>query len=302
VVLRDSSRSRIEANAWYVPRSSGETDTNLKLTLVRKGTDAGTSEITLKPDEVALLHEVTHEFLGLAGEREGGYVVIPIAADVRLDASETARRLVSVLREPGVMDGLAAMDLSADVAGALHGAARITELRGAVAELREHLTAGRTLESVYQDWCDRHCWAFGNVYVARDEVRHIAVGDQVDLLVRSSANGLRDAIELKRPSMKVIVWDKTHRSWYWSRDVAAAIGQCHRYLDTLHGELQALMRDHPDIVAYHPRAIIVVGRSAEWAEDQQRALHGLNARLHSITVMTYDHLLAQAEAVLATLA
>jgi hypothetical protein len=45
----------------------------------------------------------------------------------------------------------------------------------------------------------------------------------------------------------------------------------------------------------------VIGRSADWSEDQQQGLHGLNARLHSITVMTYDHLLARAEAVLTAL-
>jgi hypothetical protein len=84
--------------------------------------------------------------------------------------------------------------------------------------------------------------------------------------------------------------------------VSSAIAQCHRYLDVLHEEVrQGLPRDHPEIVAYHPRATIVVGRSETWSETQQRALHGLNARLHSITVMTYDHLLAQAEALLANL-
>ena len=49
------------------------------------------------------------------------------------------------------------------------------------------------------------------------------------------------------------------------------------------------------MVAYHPRATIVIGRSHGWTDEQQRALHGLNRRLHGISVMTYDHLLAQGE-------
>ena len=57
----------------------------------------------------------------------------------------------------------------------------------------------------------------------------------------------------------------------------------------------------PEIVAYHPHAYIVIGRSSAWSELQQQGLHGLNARLHSITVMIYDHLLARAEAVLTAL-
>lgn len=55
------------------------------------------------------------------------------------------------------------------------------------------------------------------------------------------------------------------------------------------------LRDHPEIVAYHPRAIIVIGRSSDWDTEQLKALHGLNRRLSSLTVMTYDQLLAQGE-------
>jgi hypothetical protein len=136
--------------------------------------------------------------------------------------------------------------------------------------------------------------------VARDDVRHVAVGDQVDLLMESSANGLRDVFELKRPDMRVIGYDKSHKCWYWSPDTVKAIAQCHRYLDVLHDQLQDGLRDHRHVVAYHPRAFVIIGRSDEWDEERERALHGLNARLHGISVMTYDHLLGQAEALLAT--
>src|SRR5439155_16871976 len=75
-----------------------------------------------------------------------------------------------------------------------------------------------------------------------------------------------------------------------------AIGQSHRYLDVLHEAAANGIRDHPEIVAYHPRAIIVIGRSQGWsAAEQLKALHGLNRRLAGITVMTYDQLLSQGE-------
>ena len=41
--------------------------------------------------------------------------------------------------------------------------------------------------------------------------------------------------------------------------------------------------------------MIAVGRSVGWDEERLNALHGLNGRLHGITVMTYDQLLAQGE-------
>ena len=56
--------------------------------------------------------------------------------------------------------------------------------------------------------------------------------------------------------------------------------------------------DSPEVVAYHPRATIVIGRSHDWPKEQQRALHGLNRRLADISVISYDHLLAQARATL----
>lgn len=116
----------------------------------------------------------------------------------------------------------------------------------------------------------------------------IGVGDEIDVLMEATANGLRDVFELKRPDMDVIHYDRTHKCWYWSSDTVKAIAQCHRYLDVLHELSARRLRDRPEIAAYHPRAVIIVGRSAAWTEDQHQALHGLNARLHAITVMTYD--------------
>jgi hypothetical protein len=306
VVLRDGPRTHIAARAWFVQRSSGKTDTLLKLMKLRKtakapGPVSPDATITLKTGEVSVLHDLLHQFTALSAEQEGHYVVVPLDVSARADADEMARKVATVLRQPDVAARLAEIGLPADAAAVLHGAARISELRSAVAELREHLDGGRHLESVYQDWCERYSWAFGNAYVARDDVRHTALGDQVDLLMASAGNGFRDVFELKRPNMAVISWDKTHKSWYWSSDTAKAIGQCHRYLDNLHRTAQKGLDDHPEVVAYYPRAFVVIGRSADWAEAQHRGLQGLNARLHSITVMTYDQLLAQAETLLATL-
>jgi hypothetical protein len=95
--------------------------------------------------------------------------------------------------------------------------------------------------------------------------------------------------------MDVLFYDTAHRNFYFSADVSKAIGQCHRYLDVLHEVAANGLRDHPEIVAYHPRATIVIGRSAGWEIEQLKALHGLNRRLSGITIMTYDQLLAQGE-------
>ncbi|HDS1612464.1 TPA: DUF4263 domain-containing protein, partial [Stenotrophomonas maltophilia] len=160
---------------------------------------------------------------------------------------------------------------------------------------RSTLGRGESAEQVYQSWCERHCWAFGNAYVVRDEVRAITTGDNIDLMLPSVIAGYRDIVELKRPDMDVLLYDRAHKNYYFSADVSKAIGQCHRYLDMLHDFADKGLVDHKEVVAYHPRATIVIGRSHDWTDEQQRALHGLNRRMHGITVITYDHLLAQGE-------
>jgi hypothetical protein len=78
----------------------------------------------------------------------------------------------------------------------------------------------------------------------------------------------------------------------------SSIGQVHRYLDVLQEVAGHGLRDHPEILAYHPRAVIVIGRSNTWNSDQLKALHGLNSRLSGVSLMTYDQLLSMGDRLL----
>ncbi len=205
---------------------------------------------------------------------------------------------MKLLSREDIVQHLDGADLSDELIGSLRSAIRLREMQSAVADLQEKLEHGETNEQLYQDWCQTHSWAFGSAYVVNDEVRNITASDNLDLLLPTVIAGYRDLVELKRPDMDVLRYDQAHRNYYWSADVSRAIGQCHRYLDVLHEVAANGLRDHPEIVAYHPRAIIVIGRSKNWENAQLRALHGLNHRLTSVTVMTYDQLLAQGERLL----
>jgi hypothetical protein len=230
---------------------------------------------------------------------DGNYLVIRISEGAAKlgdhDPAQVAEALAKVMGQPEILHHLGNAELSDELATAFKQAIHLKEMRSAVATLREHLNNEISDESVYQTWCAEHSWAFGNAYVIRDCVRDISAGDRLDLLVPTVIAGYRDLIELKRPDMKVLLFDEAHRNYYFSSDASKAIGQCHRYLDVLHEEAAKGLRDHPEVVAYHPRAIVVIGRSHQWDQDRLRALHGLNRRLSSIMVMTYDQLLAQGE-------
>jgi hypothetical protein len=162
------------------------------------------------------------------------------------------------------------------------------------------LDGGVVLEQAYQDWCDRHSWAFGNAYVLRDGVRRLDPENVVDLLL-ADVVGFRDIIELKRPDADVVCWDRSHRTYYLSAACSRAIGQVHKYMDRFHEIARDGLAGHPHVVAYHPHATIVIGRSTSWSEAETRALHGLNERLHGVTIITYDHLLMRARQVMATI-
>jgi hypothetical protein len=184
----------------------------------------------------------------------------------------------------------------------LQDAVHIRSLREAVDELSKMLDTGTVEEGPYQLWCNAHSWAFGNAYFVNDRFRTISISDKVDMLLPLLHAGYRDIVELKRPDMEVIRYDPTHRNYYFSNDVAKAMGQTSRYIDVLHDAAgKHGLLDHAEIIANNPHATIVIGRSNDWAEDQRRALHQLNRRMNGIRILTFDQLLSQSRELLRVL-
>ncbi|WP_181849606.1 Shedu anti-phage system protein SduA domain-containing protein [Streptomyces parvulus] len=301
IIIRDTSQVSIEAVPYFIPHRNSKDELSMKLIRVDKRSGE-TCQITLNESDLRQLRQGISQALAVAGQDDDGqYLVFRADALAQTaDSSEDAVRAVG-----GALDShrfarrVAAHANPESLAAAFSAVVRIGELRAAITELRENLDGGVTLEDVYQKWCDRHSWAFGNAYVARDNWRTIGIGDQVDLLMQATASGFRDIFELKRPDMEVLSFDSTHRNWYWASQTSKAIGQCHRYLDNFHRAAEhGIQPDHPEIIAYHPRAVVVIGRSNTWDQSKVKALHGLNSRMHGITVMTYDQLLAQCSVLL----
>lgn len=305
VVLRDTRRTRVLLIPFFIPKSDG-TELAVKIVTYRKATPpiewSLVEEKSLSLDESAsrrLLIGLRSHLRVAQEDADGNYLVIRISEGTahlgEHDPKAVAAALTNVLSKDEIVRHLADTELSTELLSAFRGAIRLSEMRAAVSQLRLFLEGGETSEQVFQRWCESHSWAFGNAYVMRDEVREISPGDRLDILLPTVISGYRDIVELKRPDMSVLFYDEDHRNYYFSADVSRAIGQSHRYLDVLHEVAAQGLRDYPEIVAYHPRAIIVIGRSSEWGQEQLKALHGLNGRLAGVTVMTYDQLLAQGE-------
>jgi Domain of unknown function (DUF4263) len=303
VILFENNRRRIEMFAVFPPGSNKmkiriETFKKTKETQLEFIPVEEKSSIWLDDKAIESLLRGLQGYLGLSKASAGGkYLLVPLVDDEGdlsgTNPSDIGIALGKLLQHKSLAEHIAKTEITEDVLSALKSAVRLKEMRTAITQLREYLTTDVNDEQTYQEWCEKHTWAFGNAYVIRDDVREISPGDTLDLLLPSAISGFRDLIELKRPDKSVIRWDDRHRNFYFSSEVSQAIGQCHRYMDVLHEEAATGLRDHPEIFAYHPRATIVIGRSDGWEEKQFRGLHGLNCRLSGISVITYDQLLAQ---------
>jgi len=305
VILHDTSKTRKVLVPFFIPHSDHTELATKIITYAKHPPPLDWAVVEQK--SLSLSEAATRKLLGalkthlaVAAENEdGNYLLVRMGDGTTSlgehDPADVTAALAKVLNQEEIVEHLSGAELSTELANAFRTAIRLSEMRAAVAELRSELEGGEAKEATYQSWCERHSWAFGNAYVMRDEVREIAPGDHLDLLLPTVIAGYRDIVELKRADVEVLNWDSTHRNHYFSADVSRAIGQAHRYLDVLHEEAANGLRDHPEVVAYHPRAIVVIGRSDEWDKEKLRALHGLNCRLSGVSIMTYDQLLAQGE-------
>lgn len=301
-VLHSSSQSEITLLPFFIKHSdpTKERDLCIKITKSKKTSGFSISEVEINMREKAILtlRDKLSELLALKKIPENGNFLLVRIGDEQqvdlsgLDTSDVAKALISVLENDEIIEHIDAIDFSDSLAFAFRNSIKIKSLIKAMDELEAALETENS-EQYYQEWCERNGWVFGNQYVMRDTERRISRNDNVDLLASSVVTGYRDIIELKKPTFSVLNYDSNHDSYYFSAEVSKAIGQCHRYLDVFSEEAVAGLRDNREIVAYHPRATIVVGRSNDWSEDQHRALHGLNSRMNGISILTYDHLLLQ---------
>lgn len=304
VELHLNSRTKVELVPFYIHRTNGDQLT-IKIITYAKGeppyewVENEVKSISLNGDSTRKLYGALKDLLAAEEVEDGSYLFIRVEDGIaklnQHNPAQVAKALTTALSQDEIIEHLQTTELSEKLVVGLKTVIKLHEMRAAVEKLRSMLTDGVYEESEYQSWCEQHTWAFGNAYVVRDDWHNITISDRLDLILPNVIGGYRDIVELKRPDMSVLLYDNGHKSFYFSSDVSKTIGQCHRYLDVFQQAASQGLIDHPEIVAYHPRSIIVIGRSHDWETEKLKALRGLNSRLSCISVMTYDQLLAQGE-------
>lgn len=252
------------------------------------------SELTLTDDELAELIAYLSENYSPISIGEKNYIPLdgPVADKLvaqikilvgRSDVSEIVQIIVREnLLPEGVMAGLEA------------------QRRSAAIDEFETMLETRSSEPDWQRWFTQNDWVLGSDCVRILDDRRIDVSNIGDYVVEGY-DGFLDIIEIKKPDPALRFWytEKDHDNHIPSRSLVAAITQCQQYLFELEREMDsAKFVERMGIRVVKPRAVLIYGRSADWADEERESFRILNRSYHSLTILTYDHVLARAKRLL----
>lgn len=147
----------------------------------------------------------------------------------------------------------------------------------------------------WQSWIYQNTWLYGANYLKALEKKKVGF-DQIPDYLFLTTDGFLDILEIKIPEKIIIRKDSSHAgSYFWDNELSKAIGQIVNYLYQIELHQLEIAKNLKkigiEVMTIKPRAIILVGRSEEWSEEEKEALRKLNFSLHGIEVLTYDQLL-----------
>lgn len=149
-------------------------------------------------------------------------------------------------------------------------------------------------EEVYQKFLKRHYWIFGSEYSSVEAKFQTFDGEELDYLMRRTADGYEEAIEIKRPDAP-IVRKRGQKGLAETSNVVDAINQVDVYLASLDGDRHKYdSEQHGYRKVEKVRGKIIIGRDPD-TSAKKRLLRLLNARHNRIEVITYDQLIDNAQ-------
>jgi hypothetical protein len=165
----------------------------------------------------------------------------------------------------------------------------------------EAMLAADHVEANWQRWFEDNQWVLGSDFVEIVGERRIDVEHIADYLMKAY-DGFLDLIEIKRPEGALRFWSDTrdHGNLVPHADLIRAIVQATRYLYEVEREANSVkFRDRVGgVKTVKPRCTLIFGRSRGWGEDEREAYRVLNASYHSLSILTYDHVLDRARRIL----
>jgi len=168
----------------------------------------------------------------------------------------------------------------------------------------EKLLKDNPAESVWQSFFDEYITLFDNRYFKKLDYKNIATGiTKYPDLVLVDIYGYVDFYELKKSSTPILQYDKSHKTFYWSKDFSMVIAQAADYLQKAKENSLSYSKSIKDQTAteenegfeiniINPRAIIVAGTTKELNTPNKRNhFKTLRESLKDIEFVLYDELL-----------
>ena len=152
-------------------------------------------------------------------------------------------------------------------------------------------------ESNWQDYFRKYILLFQDGYIQRLEKINIGVDIRFPDFCVITTDDYLDVIEIKIPSTRLLLQDKSHKNYYWSGEISKAISQTEKYLDSITKNADQIRRVLADKLGINlriikPRGIIIAGTTSEFEKNKEKAddFRLLNEGLKNITVVPYDEL------------
>jgi hypothetical protein len=176
-------------------------------------------------------------------------------------------------------------------------AARMVEYRRAYDRMVGLVEDTSVTEQALQKHLQENPWMFGSEYSELLDRRKWTRDESLDYMLRRTADNFLEIAEIKTPLKDALmVYDKSHKSYYPSAKLSSVLGQVMRYIEEVERNRDHILaKDNCDTLKIKAR--VIIGRDG--AEQHQSALRNLNAHLHRIEVITFDQLLRIAGRVLA---
>lgn len=178
----------------------------------------------------------------------------------------------------------------------------------------EKLLKDNPPESSWQEFFNNYITLFDSRYAHKLDYKNITTGiTKYPDLVLVDIYGYIDFYELKKSGMPLLQFDSSHKSFYWSKELAMTIAQASDYLQkakensisyakTIKEETATAESDGIDVNIINPRAIIVAGTKDELNTVKKRHhFKNLRESLKDIEFVLYDELLDRLKNLLNTI-
>jgi hypothetical protein len=304
-----------DASAAYFGDSIGTGLTRIKQFDVIAGLSPGEVEalIDARQSRAAIERWVDGNEVRLDELREVVAVGEPPEAD-EAPAPSVAKALEKLddLGRPGIEE-LGALLSSAtreSLAAFVHESGLVSEHLLQTIEFARHATAISKFEEMlsedlkedpWQKWFEENEWVLGSEFVRILDERPIDVGHIADYLMQAY-DGFLDLVEIKRPEGGLKFWADglDHGNYVPHSDLIKAITQATRYVLEVERESNNVkfLERLDNVKAIKPRCVLIFGRSDAWNANQREAYRVLNASYHSLTILTFDHVLDRARRIL----